>query len=447
MPALARIKTGDLQTHAANDDCINGGPGTRTKYGYDALDRLTSAVKTGTTRGWTYDANGNRLTQTGTGAATYTMNSANNRVSSISGGLTRTYGYDNAGDVLTYSNVTATYNNRGRMKTLKVGSSTETIVYNALGERIKISGGGPGTVLYWYDEAGHLLGEYSSTGALVQETIWMGDIPVATIRPGAPALIYYVHTDHLNTPRRVTKSLAPPNNTLMWTWCADPFGSELPNENPASGGTFKYNLRFPGQLYDSHAGLNQNYFRDYDPAIGRYVESDLVGLRGGLNTYSYATSNPTMRFDSNGLTAISVDVAAGLMLVDPEVAGRSPYQMPITSGRDQCTNKPQCAPDRNRGPIPPGGYVIRLAELSDPGVIHDLIRQFRGDWGDWRVPIHRLPRTNTHDRSGFFLHGGTAGGSAGCVDFGGGVFGTALTDQLRTDLLNDPDGVVPFYVH
>src|SRR4029077_16354825 len=81
-------------------------------YGYDALDRLTSAVKTGTTRGWTYDANGNRLTQTGTGAATYTINSANNRVSSISGGLTRTYTYDNAGSVLTYSTVTATYNNR-----------------------------------------------------------------------------------------------------------------------------------------------------------------------------------------------------------------------------------------------------------------------------------------------------------------------------------------------
>ena len=60
----------------------------------------------------------------------------------------------------------------------------------------------------------------------------------------------------------------------------------LPNENPAGGGTFKYNLRFPGQLYDSHAGLNQNYFRDYDPAIGRYVQSDPIGLLGGFGTYA-----------------------------------------------------------------------------------------------------------------------------------------------------------------
>lgn len=300
-------------------------------YGFDVLDRLTSAVKTGTTRGWTYDANGNRLTQTGTGAATYTISSTNNRVSSISGGLVRTYGYDTAGNVLTYSTVTATYNNRGRMKTLKVGSSTATYVYNALGERIKQSGGGPGTVLYWYDEAGHLLGEYSSTGALVQETIWMGDIPVATLRPGTPAVIYYVHTDHLNTPRRVTKFLAPPNNTLMWTWYSDPFGSELPNENPAGGGTFKYNLRFPGQLYDSHAGLIQNYFRDYDPAIGRYVESDPIGLSGGPNSYGYVSSDPTEFIDPLGLMQIVICRDTGTATVYDD-SGKAIFDEPTVTG-------------------------------------------------------------------------------------------------------------------
>ena len=70
---------------------------------------------------------------------------------------------------------------------------------------MKISGGAPGTVLFWYDEAGHIQGEYSSAGALVEETVWLGDIPVAIIRPGTPAVVYYVHTDHLNTPRRVTR--------------------------------------------------------------------------------------------------------------------------------------------------------------------------------------------------------------------------------------------------
>lgn len=92
----------------------------------------------------------------------------------------------------------------------------------------------------------------------------------------------------------------------MWTWYADPFGSETPNENPAGGGTFKYNLRFPGQLYDSHAGLIQNYFRDYDPAIGRYVESDPIGLAGGVNAFAYVGSRPISAIDSIGLDALVI---------------------------------------------------------------------------------------------------------------------------------------------
>jgi RHS repeat-associated protein len=273
-------------------------PANSYTYGFDSLDRLTSAVKTGTTRSWTYDANGNRLTETGASASTYTIASTNNRISSITGALPRTYAYDAAGNVLTYASITATYNNRGRMKTLANGAVTATYLYNALGQLTKQSGGPSGTVHYVYDEAGHLLGEYTSTGALIQETVWMGDTPVATIRPGTPALIYYVHTDHLNTPRRVTR---PSDNKLMWTWYSDAFGADLPNQNPAGGGTFKYNLRFPGQLYDSHAGLIQNYFRDYDPAIGRYVESDPIGLDGGINTYAYGASSPVLNSDAKGL--------------------------------------------------------------------------------------------------------------------------------------------------
>ena len=60
-----------------------------------------------------------------------------------------------------------------------------------------------------YDEGGHLLGEYSSTGALIQETVWMGDVPVATLRRnGSSVTIYYVHGDHLGTPRKITNGIA-----------------------------------------------------------------------------------------------------------------------------------------------------------------------------------------------------------------------------------------------
>jgi hypothetical protein len=76
------------------------------------------------------------------------------------------------------------------------GGVTETLVYNALGQRIETSGGASGTVLYWYDEQGGVLGEYDGSGTLIEETVWLGDIPVATLRPsGSGVAIYYVHTD------------------------------------------------------------------------------------------------------------------------------------------------------------------------------------------------------------------------------------------------------------
>jgi RHS repeat-associated protein len=268
-------------------------------YGYDSLDRLNAAAKIGTSQGWTYDANGNRLTQSGTTPSTYTNSGSSNRVSSIGGSLPRTYAYDNAGNTLSYAGATFTYNNRGRMATAANGGVTATYTYNALGQRIRRAASGV-TTLYAYDEAGHLVGEYDATGALIQETAWLGDIPVTTLRPNGSGgvIVYYVHGDHLNTPRLVTDT----SNNIRWRWDSDPFGTRIPNENPSGLGLFTYNLRFPGQQYDAVVGLHYNYFRDYDPAIGGYVESDPIGLYGGsFSTYAYASGDPLSRFDEEGL--------------------------------------------------------------------------------------------------------------------------------------------------
>jgi RHS repeat-associated protein len=271
--------------------------------GYDSLDRLNSASKTGTSYGWTYDANSNRLTQTGTGASTFTPSSTSNELNSTTGTLARTYLYDAAGNTKSYSNLTFTYNQRGRTSAVTVGSTATNYIYNALGQMIKKTVGSTATLLM-YDEAGHLLGEYSSSGALVQETVWMGDIPVATLRPsGSTISIYYVHTDQLNAPRKVTR---PSDNKLAWRWDADPFGTAAPNQNPSKLGTFVYNLRFPGQYYQAETGLNYNYFRDYDPQTGRYIESDPIELQGrgrdgSYSTYAYVDSNPISFGDPNGL--------------------------------------------------------------------------------------------------------------------------------------------------
>jgi RHS repeat-associated protein len=191
----------------------------------------------------------------------------------------------------------------------------ERCLLNTLGQMAQTSNGAAGTALYMYDEAGHLLGEYSSTGALIEETVWLGDIPVATLRPnGSSVAVYYIEADHLNTPRQVTR---PSDNKQMWTWFSDPFGTTAANSNPAGAGTFTYNLRFPGQIYDPQAGLHQNYFRDYDPAVGRYTESDPIGLNGGsYSTYRYVSNDPVMLVDPLGQYDVKGGVPAPSSAID-----------------------------------------------------------------------------------------------------------------------------------
>lgn len=79
-------------------------------------------------------------------------------------------------------------------------------------------------------------------------------------------------------------------------------------------------------------------------------------------------------------------------------------------------------------------------------VVGDLLRNLRGDWGDWRAALTPDPGTTTFGRSGFFLHGGSYPGSAGCSGVGGGVFGNSESAPLLRDILSDPDGRVPVIV-
>lgn len=107
--------------------------------------------------------------------------------------------------------------------------------------------------------------------------------------------------------------------------------------------------------------------------------------------------------------------------------------MPATSGRDKCENNNSnlCQAAPFEGPIPAGMYYIYPSELSDPNIIHDIARNTRGDWGDFRIRIRPFASTNTYGRDGFFLHGGAYAGSAGCIDVGGGVFGNKQTNLLK----------------
>ena len=277
-------------------------------YGYDVLDRVTSGVSTSITRGYTYDADGNILTATGSATINATMSPTSNRIASLSGSPNnRTYYYDAAGNTTAFTGSNYAFNQRGFMSSRTVSTGSTYYIHNALGQFINRTGVG-GVIILMYDEAGHIIGDYTSTGALNDETVWMDDTPVATLRPnGTSVSIYYVHTDHLGTPRKVTR---PSDNVLMWRWDPDTFGSLAANANPSGQGTFVYNLRFPGQFYMAESAGHYNGHRMYDPYVDRYWQSDPIGLAGGLNTYAYAGGSPIYFSDPSGLAYQSPEQAA-----------------------------------------------------------------------------------------------------------------------------------------
>lgn len=104
--------------------------------------------------------------------------------------------------------------------------------------------------------------------------------------------VMYTHTDHLGTPRALTDQ----NQQIVWQADYNPFGMAT-----ITTGQVTNNLRFPGQYFDGETGFYYNYFRDYDPSLGRYLQSDPIGLDGGINAYGYVEGNPLRYSDPLGL--------------------------------------------------------------------------------------------------------------------------------------------------
>jgi RHS repeat-associated protein len=416
-------------------------------FSYDNLGRLTGYSGASGSQTYSYDATGNR---TSTGIDNHIVDPASNRLSSTTGPApAKANTYDAAGNLTGDGTVTYTYSDRGRLQSVLKGTATTNYSYDGLGQRVKKIGAVETSIVqYVYDLQGHLLGEYDFYGRPLQETVFLGDMPIAVLTqvvggsgagvvqvdntdtvnvtavgswpaattipgyqgtnyqahaatatttdsftwkvniptPGrywfqarwtadatragnatytitgtdgvstkvvdqrinnntwvnlgvksitaagvatvklstsslgsvsadvvralpstATTSVNYVFTDHLNTPRVITRNT---DNQMVWRWdSADSFGVAQPNQNPAALGTFTYNPRFPGQLYDAETGLYYNYHRHYEPDTGTYTQSDPIGLAGGINTYAYVSGNPVNFIDPLGLTQGDIDAA------------------------------------------------------------------------------------------------------------------------------------------
>ncbi len=172
-------------------------------------------------------------------------------------------------------------------------------LHNAMGQRAvkSVDGGAAGTIHFIYDQAGQVIAEIdAATGMTLREYIYVNSVQVALVDDTGTQdeAVYFVHTDHLATPQKITDSA----QTVVWSRSYEPFGEVEETVNIVEN-----NIRFLGQYADGETGLHYNYFRDYDPGLGRYVESDPIGLRGGVNTFGYAGGNPIVFFDENGQQA------------------------------------------------------------------------------------------------------------------------------------------------
>ena len=260
-------------------------------YTYDALDRLTESASALEVEGWTYDPNGNRLSDNlNPGSWTYNDNDE------LEASPSAAYTYDAAGNPLTKTEdgqtLHYTYNAENRL--LRVTDGTTPIgeyTYDPFGRRIKKVTPSE-TVFFHYSDEG-LVGEYDAAGNPMRHYGYEPDSTWTTspLYQHQGGEVAFYQNDHLGTPQRLVKA----NGAVVWAGQYRAFG-----EVAETTTTWVNPLRFPGQYYDPETGQHYNFFRDYDPTTGRYIQRDFIGLAGGLNIYEYAASNPNLYIDPTG---------------------------------------------------------------------------------------------------------------------------------------------------
>lgn len=212
----------------------------------------------------------------------------------VNGQMT-SYGYNSQGQTNQVGNRTLNYAPDQRLTGIVQGNSTlGNYRYDAFGHRIGKTVA-TGSTDYVYDQDHRLIAETKGTG--IQHTVYLDGQPLARIDgESSNSPIRYFHTNHLGAPLVVSDQ----KQQIVWRGLLELFGQVTPI-NP----NLEQNLRFAGQYFDAETGWHYNYQRYYDPNLGRYLQSDPIGLAGGVNAYVYVGNNPLNYIDPLGLTELA----------------------------------------------------------------------------------------------------------------------------------------------
>lgn len=283
---------------------LGNAPGVPTPtetYTYDPLYRLIGVLDSqgNVVESYTYNQTGDRLSKTSAGGlatGTYGYQSGTHLLTSI-GSSARSYDLNGntTGNATGGQTFGFGYDGRNRLALAQANNVTVgTYTYNALGERVAKATTSPqANGRFDYDEGGQILGEYGSSN---RDYIWMDDLPIGAVDgTGAATVLNFVVADGLGAPRSVNNSVG----TQIWQWQYQ--GNSFGEKQPTSTNGYVFNLRFPGQYFDTERGVAYNVNRDYDASIGRYLQSDPMGLAAGPSTFAYVTNNPLLGIDPLGL--------------------------------------------------------------------------------------------------------------------------------------------------
>lgn len=403
---------------------------TATAYDYDALNRITRAQLPGNLDyRFEYDATGNRQSMSLNSTTTeYDYVPNTHRLDETTGAGATVYGYDAAGNTTTRGSDTLTYDARGRLVGHGGGAAVSYVV-NPVGVRVAKQTAG-GSTYFAYDSDGVLLGEYSGDS---REYVYLNGLLVGAVAHDSKGSKYYaIYSDHLGTPRSVERI---EDASLVWRWpiTGAVFGEDNTMEiwEPGSGGSpFTLNLRFPGQYFDAESGLHYNYFRDYDPSLGRYAQSDPIGLQGGPSTYGYVGQDPLSFVDPSGLVRMAkCDSCDNNIMIEAERSSNEWCQERVLKGvikdtklrnciKKRCESTeivcdPKCPKYRcGAGPDDPNARVTTArghSQDDDPSKITLCISEkpAAGGWGS--TTVHEFSHTCRTSKGTNWNHGDDMG--------------------------------------